>query len=182
MNQDKINELSKSIHAHNVSAGWWPKGRCPYQTIQLINTEVAEATEGDRKDLMDDKLTHRKMEEVELADTLIRLLDFGGKYDYTYTHKGLQFPLINAFYTNAARHFAISCCICDFGKAFYVDAKNEKKDLMEHLYGVCIEAVLQCASVSGYDIETTLEEKLEVNKTRADHKIENRQKANGKSY
>ena len=34
--------------------------------------------EGDRKDLMDDKLPHRKMLEVELADALIRIHDLAG--------------------------------------------------------------------------------------------------------
>ena len=36
----------------------------------LIVSEIAEAMEGERKDLMDDKLPHRKMAEVELADAL----------------------------------------------------------------------------------------------------------------
>ncbi|XUM19805.1 hypothetical protein ACRAVF_19255 [Bradyrhizobium oligotrophicum S58] len=37
----------------------------------LIVSEIAEAMEGERKSLMDDHLPHRKMVEVELADTLI---------------------------------------------------------------------------------------------------------------
>jgi hypothetical protein len=36
--------------------------------------------EGDRKDLMDDKLPHRKMREVELADAVIRIFDMAGAY------------------------------------------------------------------------------------------------------
>lgn len=47
--------------------------------LMLIVSEVAEAMEGDRKDLMDDHLPHRKMIEVELADAVIRILDLGGK-------------------------------------------------------------------------------------------------------
>ncbi len=34
--------------------------------------------EGHRKDLMDDKLPHRRMVEVELADALIRIFDYAG--------------------------------------------------------------------------------------------------------
>ena len=78
MNSNRINEYAKAIHAQNVAAGWWPEKRCLFEAIQLVSTEVAEATDGERKDLMDDKLPHRKMGEVELADALIRLLDFGG--------------------------------------------------------------------------------------------------------
>jgi NTP pyrophosphatase (non-canonical NTP hydrolase) len=36
--------------------------------------------EADRKDLMDDKLPNRKGVEVELADCLIRILDFAGHH------------------------------------------------------------------------------------------------------
>ena len=35
--------------------------------------------EGDRKNLMDDKLPHRKMLEVELADAVIRIFDLAGR-------------------------------------------------------------------------------------------------------
>lgn len=34
--------------------------------------------EGDRKQLMDDKLSHRSMFEVELADAVIRIFDLAG--------------------------------------------------------------------------------------------------------
>jgi NTP pyrophosphatase (non-canonical NTP hydrolase) len=48
----------------------------------LIVSEVSEAMEGERKNLMDDKLPHRKMVEVELADALIRIFDYAGAFGY----------------------------------------------------------------------------------------------------
>jgi NTP pyrophosphatase (non-canonical NTP hydrolase) len=48
--------------------------------IALIHSELSEMVEGIRKDAQDDKLPHRKMEEVELADTLIRMEDYAGTY------------------------------------------------------------------------------------------------------
>lgn len=48
--------------------------------LMLIVSEIAEAMEGERKDLMDDKLPHRKMVEVELADALIRIFDYAGEF------------------------------------------------------------------------------------------------------
>lgn len=48
--------------------------------IALIHSELSEMVEGIRKDAMDDKLPHRKQEEVELADTLIRMEDYAGTY------------------------------------------------------------------------------------------------------
>lgn len=41
----------------------------------LMVSELAEAMEGHRKNLMDDKLPTRKMFEVELADCVIRIFD-----------------------------------------------------------------------------------------------------------
>lgn len=48
----------------------------------LIVSELAECMEGERKNLMDTHLPHRRMAEVELADVLIRLFDYAGAYGY----------------------------------------------------------------------------------------------------
>jgi NTP pyrophosphatase (non-canonical NTP hydrolase) len=50
------------------------------ELLCLVHSEVSEAMEGARKNLMDDKLPHRKMLEVELADALIRIFDIAGAY------------------------------------------------------------------------------------------------------
>lgn len=52
--------------------------RNPLELLSLVHSEVSEALEGVRKDQMDDKLPHRKMEEVELADVIVRVLDYAG--------------------------------------------------------------------------------------------------------
>ena len=109
-----INELATEIHQNNVTAGWWDNPREKGTLLMLVVSEVAEAMEGERKDLMDDHLPHRKMAEVELADAVIRILDYAGAF--------------------------------------------------------------------GYDVEGAIEEKLEYNKHRADHKRENRAKEGGKQF
>lgn len=50
--------------------------------IALCHSELSEALEGDRKDLWDDHLPIRKMAEVELADTVIRIFDLAGAMHY----------------------------------------------------------------------------------------------------
>lgn len=52
------------------------------QMLMLIVSEVSEALEGERKNLMDDHLPHRRMAEVEMADALIRIMDYCGRWGY----------------------------------------------------------------------------------------------------
>lgn len=93
------NALAQKIYAQNVAAGWWEGEPCIYTKMQLISTEIAEATEGERKDLMDDKLPHRKMGEVELADTLIRLLDLGERVNARFEKHLRGTPAIESHWT-----------------------------------------------------------------------------------
>ena len=93
---NSITDLQKDIHDSNAVAGWWTdletginlanearKGTrlgkaIVAEKLCLIHSEVSEAMEGARKNLPDDKLPHRLMIEVELADAVIRILDLCG--------------------------------------------------------------------------------------------------------
>lgn len=77
-----LETLGDLIHELNIN--WWidiktgeKLNRNVPEMLCLIHSEISEALEGHRKDLMDDKLPHRKMIEVELADAIIRILDTG---------------------------------------------------------------------------------------------------------
>lgn len=84
---ESLRPLAEIIHAGNVK--WWfaadgvtPLKRNKGELLALIHSEISECLEGERKDLMDDKLPHRKMAEVELADTIIRILDYAEGFGY----------------------------------------------------------------------------------------------------
>lgn len=83
-----INDLATELHALNVKAGWWNNietgerlERNVGELLMLCVSEIAEAMEGHRKNLMDDKLPHRPMFEVELADVFIRIFDIAGGFN-----------------------------------------------------------------------------------------------------
>lgn len=118
---DGLRDAVARCHAVSVSAGWWSdlKTGEPIQCnkgelLMLIVSEIAEAMEAERKNLMDDKLPHRRGAEIELADAVIRIFVYCGAH--------------------------------------------------------------------GYDLAGAYAEKLEYNRTRADHKPENRAKDGGKAF
>jgi NTP pyrophosphatase (non-canonical NTP hydrolase) len=116
--------LVKICHDAATTSGWWhdlsmgePVINRPHvigEKLMLIVSEVAEAMEGHRKGLPDDKLPHRSMVEVELADAIIRIADLAGAL--------------------------------------------------------------------GLDLGGAITEKLEYNRTRPDHKLDNRRAEGGKKY
>lgn len=130
-----VRQLAATCHKNSVAAGWWAQygfdlgeivrnPKTPMEEILskalvgqklcLTHSELSEGMEGFRKNLMDDKLPHRSMLEVELADAVIRIFDLAGALNL--------------------------------------------------------------------DVPGAIIEKLEFNKTRPDHKPENRAKEGGKSF
>ena len=83
MLKNKINDVVFAAYDASRKAGWWTGANLnDHQTVPtklcLVHSEISEAMEGHRKGLMDDKLPHRPMIEVELADALIRIADLAG--------------------------------------------------------------------------------------------------------
>jgi NTP pyrophosphatase (non-canonical NTP hydrolase) len=81
---ENLNAFRDRCHSDSVKAGWYnnkdgsPKDINVGERLMLIVSEVAEAMEGHRKNLMDDHLKLREMIEVELADAQIRINDLAG--------------------------------------------------------------------------------------------------------
>lgn len=85
-------QVAATCHQQSLKSGWWndPETGEAHeltperfaQKLCLIHSEISEAMEGHRKGLMDDKLPHREMVEVELADAVIRIYDLAGRAGY----------------------------------------------------------------------------------------------------
>lgn len=81
--QNNLNDMATEIFEQNYKVGWWPKNvedRNRGELIALMHSELSEALESVRKGATDDHLPHRPGDEVELADTIIRILDYCGAY------------------------------------------------------------------------------------------------------
>src|ERR1700722_18985642 len=80
-----LNEVAKAVREHNDK--WWKNpathekmNRNKGEMFMLMVSEIAEAMEGARKNIPDDHLPQFPMETVELADLLIRMLDYVGEH------------------------------------------------------------------------------------------------------
>ena len=91
---DAVQYLQDVCHGAAVASGWWTdtktgeslKVDAPHlapkyfvsNKLCLTHSELSEAMEGDRKNLMDDKLPQYRMLDVESGDAIIRLMDLAG--------------------------------------------------------------------------------------------------------
>jgi len=98
-----LNDYASECHAANDK--WWRDtitgeriSRNKGELLCLIHSEISECMEGERKNLMDDKLPHRRMAEVELVDAMIRIFDYAGAFGYD-----LQGAYADKMAFNAAR-------------------------------------------------------------------------------
>lgn len=178
-----LNEWSAKIHRQNVDMQWWPEERTDdmdesllgSEKLMLIVTEIAEATEGLRKNLMDDKLPHRKMVEVEMADALIRTLDYMGRYDLLcdFSQEDLDVLVQSCRLSGNNRESTYHLGIVTQITSIITD-----EGTAEGIVG----AILAYGQQFGYDVLGAMEEKVVFNQTRADHQPENRAKEDGKKF
>lgn len=83
----ETNNLMTMCHEVNVRNGWWDNVTLSedvvykIQKLGLVHSEVSEAIEGVRKGKMDKHLPGFSEETVELADAMIRILDYAEFYN-----------------------------------------------------------------------------------------------------
>lgn len=172
-------DLNEFAHrCHSLAIAWWqdpqtglPIERNPRELLMLAISEIAEAMEGERKNLMDDHLKNRRMAEVEIADYIIRLADFAGGFSIEITDEKVHSVSDSkgeALYILTRRTIEI----LDGDDQF---SKGER-------IGFCLATAEAYCQKHNYDLWGAVEEKLSYNKTREDHSREARLQANGKQF
>lgn len=182
-------------------AGWWtdlstgqPVRRNTGEILMLAVSEITEAVEAWEHRLMDDKLPHRRGVEVELADFCIRTFDtmtgLGHKRDFCRAldmlerenkpfHGGDGGPPTERRFLGIIRHLA---------DAMEADRKSAMSKVYPGTPGLVVEvaqamrATVRLARLVEADLTAALYEKVDFNRSRADHKIENRRAPGGKAY
>lgn len=78
----EISRLQSQVHQTALEHGWWEQPRSVGEVLMLMVTELSEAMEAYRSgNPPSSKITGFSQMEEELADVVIRLLDFAGAYD-----------------------------------------------------------------------------------------------------
>lgn len=81
-----VEQLQRQIHEAMVLKGFWankPPAELLPEKVALVHSELSELLEANREGVEhDDKVPEFTGEEAEAADTLIRLLDMAGGYNW----------------------------------------------------------------------------------------------------
>lgn len=193
-------ELQKRIHALNHK--WWHDtagnrlDRNKGELLCLIHSEISEASQGavgeghGREPLMDDHLPHRCMEEVEMADTAIRIHDYAEGFGYDLG--GAMWDLLEAGWvvtwinvSAISRHAQIHMTISN---AMEGERKNRMHEKFPHRKAAEVSLAFALMQINNYCamkrfyLSDAIEEKLAYNQVRADHTHEARAQADGKKW
>lgn len=175
-----LNELAAEIHAANEH--WWRDpatgeriDRNKGELLMLVVSELSEAMEGERKDKWDDHLPHRRMAEVELADTKIRIFDFAGGFRYALV------PVDTSINLPSNKADALLSIVAQIVSARIAIELGDEIQV-----ALCLSRALAMIDTYsfnfGHDVDGAMIEKRAYNVTRADHQAEARLAANGKKW
>ncbi len=185
-----LNDFAQEVHVANHK--WWHDihtgerlTRNFNELLMLVVSELAEAMEGERKNLQDDKLPHRKMAEVEMADVLIRCLDLAAGFNLPL--KFIEPSEVPTPKDNKAEALlVVTTAVVMLGALREYCKEAGMTDASAESQGAQLSRIiaLTCAYCGkfGYDIWGAYHQKMEFNQTRADHTHEARKAANGKKF
>ncbi len=188
-----LNQMAAEVHAAN--AKWWIDletgerlDRNRGEMLMLMVSEVSEAMEGERKGLMDDKLPHRRMAEVEMADVMIRALDYAGGWGYAlHDHVDLLLMHEDHRFWNAVRPTSNRAeALLEIVKLILEIAGCEERGVDPAVTGDWLSSLIAACwvycSIFGYSLMGAYRDKMAFNAVREDHPAEARKLAGGKKW
>ena len=169
------NSLARTVHQDNVNKGFYPEGgkqRNVGELIALMHSEIDEAALAATTGDPDDKLPLYRGFDVEIADALIRLLDFVGAHEIDLNN------LINAGLLESAEvdpytsvmddlqtiHYGFSQMLESHRKGKIIPLTNTPQMHMEAAAVLCV--ILSLCSKFSINIEEVMDAKLAFNRSR----------------
>lgn len=195
---NNLRELQTRIHKLNHR--WWhdEQGnrleRNKGELLCLVHSEISEASEGAVRNLMDDHLPHRKMQEVEMADAAIRICDFSGAYGYDLQGAVIDVQNSVVIQRSFKVHHYYRPLQCHAEMHMYVSCamEGERKGICHNVLtfrpasevnlAIALILIDRFCSNCGYDLMGAIEEKLAYNQQRADHSYAARAAVGGKKW
>lgn len=204
---NSITTLCDAFHGDAVAAGWHhnietrePKRRNAGEMLMLAVSELAEAMEGHRKKLTDDKLPHRSMLEVELADYVIRVCDTMRAAEFAYgavpnnPEAPYALDMNSRVITNVGERLLriVSVTAAAYNHVgFDPHAPTTAENASENRRSAAIARKLltrgllmtfHLAGTLSLDLPAALVDKRDYNKRREDHSVSSRLAEGGKAY
>ena len=196
---DDLDALAAEIHADNIKAGWWKRhivvtdnvasmGTIPRnigELLCLVHSEISEAADGLLGNLPDDKLPHRKMFEVELADVSIRVLDILGYYKPEFPLAlerevmAVLFPVL--VYGSGDGHPLLLAMHSTVSAAMEHFRKGRVEEGCTQLW-LLLHIIDWAAGSFALDLSGAIAEKRQFNRDRADHKFEHCAAVGGNAF
>jgi len=194
---EAFTKISEVCHGAAKRNGWWTDlktgesligKRNVGEMLMLAVSEIAEAMEGHRKGKMDDKLPHRPMIEVELADCCIRLGDTSGALGFD-----LEQAVVYDFEELQTHVESPDVCLSDnVGESLMMITRDlslaaqahwdDCRETTEHWLARAILRIALLNDKLGLDVGGAITEKMAFNDNRPDHKPEARLASGGKAY
>lgn len=168
-----LNQLARKVHQANIN--WWrdidtgePIERNKLELLALVHSEISEAYDAGQE--FDDKLPHRLGREVEMADAVIRLMDYAGGFRLTLDNHASPAgrPSLLEIHSSISR--------------IVESVRRGNRDAEATHVSITIASLLNMGRLEGLFVESAIREKLEYNRTRLDHQPEHRRKEGGKKH
>lgn len=184
MNRPNHTRLAADIHQANVDAGWWtdlktgkPLDRNFGEMIALVHSELSECWSGLASSSWDDHIPDFLNWHIEIADACIRVYDMlGGCFPTPLSFIPFKIDMPEGFLDHEDRLVFLHALISHALENFRKSRSNECQMYLWRFLDACYE----WADEEGFSLLDTINAKWAYNRIRADHKIENRIKEDGK--
>jgi hypothetical protein len=163
MTFEELNEMAVEIHALALEKGWYDREISRGEAYALIHSEISEAVEEARKGndpIYWGESGKPEGEAIELADVVIRILDYMGSRGYAFSEEVFTTTITSDILGNYANlHHIVS-------ETYWSDRYRTELNDVGRLYQAIVMCERICKSILHTKLWKAVSIKHEYNKTR----------------